>query len=76
MASFIIPARCTIRAVNSALRAAGYGDVEIYYDPSNWQLVTAEYMCTDSNGHEYISPQRTMIRTAREWAEQFEREHF
>jgi len=71
MASFIIPQRCTISTVNLALKAAGYGEVEIIYDVDNWHRVTVEHMCYDEHDHPYISPQRTSIKTAREWAKQF-----
>lgn len=71
MASFIIPARCTIKSVNAALKAAGYGDIEIIYDVYNWHRVTVEHICYDQNDHSYISAERTSIKTAREWAQQF-----
>lgn len=71
MTNFIIPKRCTIKAVNAALQSAGYGDIEIIYDVYNYHRITVEHRCYDKFDQPYISPERTSLTTAREWAERF-----
>jgi len=69
MASFIVPLRCTIQAVNAALKAAGYGDIEIIYDVYNYHRITVEHQCYDQFDQLYISSERTNLKSARAWAE-------
>jgi len=71
MTSFIIPTRCTIKSVNAALKAAGYGDIEIIYDVYNYHRITVEHQCYDQFDQPYISSQRTRLASARAWAERF-----
>ena len=71
MTSFIIPKRCTIKSVNADLKAAGYVDIEIIYDVSNYNRITVEHQCYDQFDRPYISPQRTRLGSARAWAERF-----
>ncbi|MYM23270.1 hypothetical protein GTP46_11495 [Duganella sp. FT135W] len=73
--SFIAPTPCNIDTVNAALVAAGYDDVDIFYDPYNSNNVSVSYR-NDEHSPSIYQKQTTRYSTAKQWAEDLEAGHF
>lgn len=71
MKRFTPPRRCTVQSVNSALKSAGFCDIDIYLDVYNDKHITISHKCADEFGQIYYMNQRTSAKNAREWAERF-----
>jgi predicted Zn-dependent protease len=73
--TFTVPTPCNIDTVNEALIAAGYDEVEIFYDAYNSDNVSVNYRC-EGTGKQFYQKQTTLYETARQWAEDFEAGYF
>ncbi|MYM30681.1 hypothetical protein GTP58_20315 [Duganella sp. CY15W] len=73
--TFTVPTPCNIDTVNEALIAAGYNNVDIFYDPCNSDNVSVSRRY-EGIGKPYYQKQTTGYETAKQWAEDFEAGYF